>query len=152
MLLNDVNVLIAAYRSEDPLHERARTLLKQLIDGESPFAWCSFAAAGFVRITTHPKVFPVPSPTAEAIEFCRALKEASASVQVEPGGRFISLLGSFLAENDIRGDHTSDAYLAALAMENGCTIVTEDKRFRKMKGVRTVSIEEALASLGLSEN
>lgn len=152
MLLNDVNVLLAAHRSEDPHHEEALRLVQALIDGSTKFAWSSFVATAVIRIASNPRIYREPSPVEEAVTFCRLMAESPNAVQVEPGAQFLDQLSAFLQLNKIRGDAVSDAYLAALCSETGCSIVTYDRRFRRLKGVVGLSIEEALASLGLSEN
>jgi predicted nucleic acid-binding protein len=56
----DANVLIYASHAADPRHERARNLLTRLVAGPQIvyFFWPTIMA--YVRIATHPTIFPDP--------------------------------------------------------------------------------------------
>lgn len=75
----DVNVLVAASRTDHPHHEAARAWLEAALNAsavQQPLAILPMVAAGFVRLVTHPKVFREPTPIAAALEFMHALLDA----------------------------------------------------------------------------
>ena len=57
-------------------------------------------------------------------------------VIVQPTPRHLDVLGALLGSTGTGANLTSDAHLAALAVENDATIVTYDSDFRRFTGVR----------------
>lgn len=136
MILPDVNVLIYAHREEQPEHERYAEWLKRLAAGPAPFALSSMTLSGFLRIVTNHRIFDPPTPTERAIEFCRELLAHPRSVVIEPSTRHFEILFDLVDRAEIKGRHVSDAYLAALAIEHGCELVTTDGNFGRFPGLR----------------
>lgn len=137
MQLPDLNVLIYAHREDSPEHERYAAWLHELAGGTEPFALASATLAGFLRIVTNPRIFDPPTPVGVALDFCRRLVARPRSVLVQPGNRHWALLSDLVAKAGIRGALVSDAYLAALAIEHGCELVTTDGDFGRFPGLRS---------------
>jgi len=135
MQLPDVNVLIYAHRDDAPEHDRYAEWLKKLVLSEEPFALAEIALGGFLRIVTNAKIFDPPTPMKTAIAFCDHLVRWPRAVLLSPGPAHWGLFTSLCA--DIRGPLVSDAYLAALAIEHGCELVTTDGDFARFKGLRS---------------
>lgn len=134
MQLPDVNVLIYAHREDAPEHERYAAWLRGLTEGEEPFALAEIVLASFLRIVTNPKVFDPPTPMPTAIAFCRQLVAWPRAVTVAPGPRHWDLFTGLCAS--VQGPLVTDAYLAALAIEHGCELVTTDSDFARFAGLR----------------
>jgi toxin-antitoxin system PIN domain toxin len=134
MQLPDVNVLIYAHRQDAVEHRRYAEWLRALVDGEEPIALAEVVLAGFLRIVTNGKIFDPPTPMATAIAFCQALVAWPRAVLVAPSRRHWELFVELCA--GIQGPLVSDAYLAALAIEHGCELVTTDGDFARFKGLR----------------
>lgn len=134
MQLPDVNVLIYAHREDAPEHDRYAKWLRALTSADEPFALSEFVLAAFLRIVTNPKIFDPPTPMQTAIAFCQRLVEWPRAVMVSPSRRhwdvFIDLCAS------IQGPLVTDAYLAALAIEHGCELITTDSDFARFQGLR----------------
>ena len=95
--------------------------------------------ASVTRIATNPKAFSKPATVQEAIWFCGSLLSDPCCRHIEPGvGHFVRF-ANFCTEANARGNLVSDAWLAALAMEHGCTVVTFDRDFAKFPGLKTAS-------------
>jgi predicted nucleic acid-binding protein len=65
----DVNVLVAASRSDHPHHQSAITWLEAALTNCSRgerLRLLPMVAAGFLRLVTHPRVFVEPTPLAAA--------------------------------------------------------------------------------------
>lgn len=73
MVLPDVNVLIAAYRVDSLEHERCRTWLTSVVNGDHAFAVSELVLCGFLRIVTNPRVFKDPATFASALEFVNTI-------------------------------------------------------------------------------
>ncbi len=130
----DVNVLVAASRSDHPHHATARTWLKQAITNASrgtPLKLQPMVIAGFLRLVTHPKVFIHPTPMSEALRFIDALLTAPGVEQPTVGAEWPALrtlcLDKALAANDV-----PDAWLAAAAIHQGEHVVSFDADFKRL--------------------
>ena len=136
MLLVDVNILVYAHRPESPQHEQYRGWLRQALSGPEPFGVVDSVLASFLRIVTHHRVFLEPTPTETAVAFCEAVRSAPAAVDVQPGPDHWPLFRDLLVTTTARGNLVPDAYLAALAIEQGATFVTTDAGFARFPGLR----------------
>lgn len=136
MDLPDINVLIYAHREDSPEHERYAAWLEQLAGSAAPFALSSFTLGGFLRIVTSPKIFEPPTPMDVALSFCDQLLGRPRAVLVQPGRRHWAILVDAIRTAGIRGAMVSDAFLAALAIEHGCELVTTDGDFSRFRGLR----------------
>ncbi len=134
MQLPDVNVLIYAHRQDAAEHRRYADWLRALVHAEEPFAVAEVVLAGFLRIVTNGKIFDPPTPMATAIAFCQGLVAWPRAVLVAPSRRHWDLFVELCAA--IQGPLVSDAYLAALAIEHGCELITTDADFARFKGLR----------------
>lgn len=136
MLLADVNVLVYAHRPESPRAEEHRAWLEQALTGPEPFGVSEHVLASFIRIVTFHRIYLDPTPPATALAFCAALLRAPATVRVRPGPRHWGIFVSLLEAAGARGNTVPDAYLAALAIEHGCTWLTYDTGFARFPGLR----------------
>lgn len=136
MLLCDVNVLVYAHREDAPDHERYRTWLEGVMNGDEAYAVTGLVLSGFLRVVTHPKVFAVPSPLEAALEFAEQVRSQPHCVVVTPGPRHWEIFARLCRDSGAKGNRVPDAYLAALAIESGCQWVTSDRGFARYRGLR----------------
>ena len=134
MQLPDVNVLIYAHREDAPEHQRYSTWLTELAGAEEPFAAAEVVLASFLRIVTNGRIFDPPTPMQIAIAFCQSLVASPRAVFITPSRRHWDLFTELCG--NLRGPLVADAYLAALAIEHGCELVTTDSDFARFKGPR----------------
>ena len=134
MQLPDVNVLIYAHREDAHEHHRYAAWLRALAQADEPFAIAEIVLASFLRIVTNGKIFDPPTPMHTAITFCQRLVEWPQAVLVTPSRRHWDLFVELCA--NIHGPLVTDAYLAALAIEHGCELITTDSDFARFKGLR----------------
>lgn len=129
----DINVLLAAFRSDHVHHGQAHAWLTSVIEvcalGET-FEILPMVAAGFLRLATHPKVFVEPAPTESALEFLRTLFAHGATMP-ELGPEWPSFERLCLDQSLI-GNQIPDAWIAAAITTGGYHLVTFDKDFRKL--------------------
>jgi len=138
----DVNVLVAASRSDHPHHGCALDWLNQAL------ADCArgrdlhllpMVIAGFMRLVTHPKVFPDPTPIDRAVEFVEALLD-HAGVTVPTLGSEQPVLRTLCLEHGLTGNRIPDAWIAAVVIVNGSHLVTLDRGFGGMLGTRSLTV------------
>ena len=136
MVLADVNVLVYAHREDTEHHLACRNWLESTINGEERYGVSELVLSGFVRITTHPKVFASPSPLTLALEFAEQVREQANAMLIEPGERHWSIFRRLCVEAKAKGNLVPDAYFAALAIEGGCEWITTDRDYSRFPGLR----------------
>ena len=136
MDLPDVNVLIYAHREDAPEHHKCAAWLTRTVDSVAPFALSSVTLGGFLRIVTNPRIFKPATPMELALAFCRQLMARETAVFLQPGLRHWEIMVDLIERSNVRGAMVSDVYLAALAIEHGCDLVTTDSDFARFPGLR----------------
>jgi toxin-antitoxin system PIN domain toxin len=135
VFLLDVNVVVAAFRGDHPLHAVARSWFDDVVTGGEPFAVPPAVWASFLRLVTSRRVFPLPTTRAEAFAFLDAVVGQPNHLLIGPGPRHLIVLRQACDEADASGDLVPDAVLVALAMEHSATIATFDRDFARFGGV-----------------
>jgi uncharacterized protein len=135
MDLLDVNVLVNAYRRDAPRHADFRNLVVALCQGNQPFAIPSIVLSGFFRVVTHPRVFSPPSTFDDALTFVEQLRSLAQCVIVVPGARHWDIFVELCRSGNARGNLVADAYLAAITIEMGAELVTDDRGFGRWPGL-----------------
>jgi toxin-antitoxin system PIN domain toxin len=136
VILPDVNVLLAAYRSDAAAYTRARNWLDAVVRNRIRFALASSVLASVVRITSNRQIFDPPSSTEDAIGFCDDLISQPNAAVIQPGPEHWSIFSKLCIEAKATGNLITDAWIAALAIEWGCELITFDRDFSLFKGLR----------------
>ena len=136
MILPDINILIHAYNSNSPRHALARSWWEQTLAGPSPVGMAWAAALGFIRIMTHRGVMMNPMPVGEAIRRVRTWLDHPRVQIVTPGDAHAQILFRLLEELGTAGNLTTDAHLAALAIEYQAQLASTDTDFARFRGLR----------------
>lgn len=136
MLLVDANVLLHAVNQRAREHGAARAWLAQVLAGGEAVAFAWTVILAFVRLATHPAVFPRPLTVEQAVQACETWLGAPPAVVVEPTRRHVALLSGLLQHSGTAGNLAGDAHLAALALEHGATVVSFERDFARFEGVR----------------
>lgn len=139
MKLPDVNVLIYAFDSTSVHHDAARDWLAEALSGTETVAFTWSVLLAFIRLTTNPAVVKSPIDADEAIDLVELwLAQPSASV-IHPTDRHAAVLRDLLAPLGAAGNLTSDAHLAALAIEHGAELCSGDSDFGRFAGLKWVN-------------
>jgi toxin-antitoxin system PIN domain toxin len=132
----DLNLLLYAIDEESPQHEIARPWLEDVLSGteEIGFAW--IVLLGFLRISTNPVILERPLAPEEALDCIDGwLAQPSATV-IHPTERHATHLRELLEPLGTAANLTSDAHLAALAIEHGGELCSADTDFARFAGLR----------------
>ena len=135
MLLPDTNILVHAFRRDSEDHPPCRAATEGLLASSSSFALSPVVLSGFLRIVTHPKVFKEPSALAESLRFAEVLKNAPNALLLNPGPRHWEIFARLCRETRATGNLVPDAWLAALAIEHGCSFLSLDRDFSRFPGL-----------------
>lgn len=136
MLIADVNVFVGAHRSIVAGHGEYKRWLEGRLVGAELFGVSELILSAFLRLVTNHRIFAVPTPVDAALEFCDVVRRSPSAVIIRPGERHWTIFSDLCARTPARGNLVPDAYLAALAIENGATFVTRDRGFARFAGVR----------------
>ncbi len=136
MKLPDVNILLYALDESSPHQEPARAWLERSLSGTEAVAFAWSVLLAFVRLSTSPRIFESPLTSEEAFELIDGwLAQPSATI-VHPTERHAALLRQFLQPVGTAGNLTTDAHLAALAIEHGAELCSADTDFARFSGLR----------------
>lgn len=136
MIIPDVNLLIHAYNSDSPRHDRARAWWESALNGAAPVGLPWASMLGFIRITTHRQVLTRPLPVSAACGYVRAWLAQPGVTVVDPGHRHAEILFRLFEAIGTAGNLTTDAHLAALAIEHDAELHSSDADFVRFPGLR----------------
>ena len=137
MILPDVNLLLHAYNADSPVHGRARAWWEGVLSRPVPGVGLAWAVAlAYIRITTHPRIMENPLNVALALAHVEAWLAQPQVSLVHPGRRHATLLFDLLRTLGTAGNLTTDAHLAALAMEHQATLCSTDADFGRFPGLK----------------
>ncbi|HLH44328.1 MAG TPA: type II toxin-antitoxin system VapC family toxin [Bryobacteraceae bacterium] len=136
MIVVDVNLLIYAVNEDAPLHRKAKSWLEAVISGTETvgFGWSVLLA--FLRLTTRMGLFNKPLNTSTAFDLMDAWLQQPSVTLVEPTLHHMRILRDLILPLGTGGNLTSDAHLAALAIEHGAELCSTDNDFERFPGLR----------------
>lgn len=139
MILVDANLLIYAVNRDAVRHKQARKWLEQALSGpmEIGLAWIVILA--FIRVTTRAGILAKPLHYTQALDWVDSWLNRPQVELISPGDRHWPILRNLLGSTGSAGNLTSDAHLAALAIEYGAEIYSADYDFRRFNGVTHVN-------------
>ena len=129
----DVNVLVAASRSDHPHHAVARDWLGRAAIAAATgrtLTLMPMVLASFLRLVTSPKIFIEPTPIDEALRLVDALL-SSPGVQLATLGPEWPLLRQLCLDKTPAGNDLPDAWLAAATTHLGEHLVSFDRGFKR---------------------
>ena len=130
----DVNVMVAASRSDHPHHAVARAWLEQAVTASgagAAFTLMPMVLASFLRLVTSPKIFQQATPIEDAVAFVDA-PLASPGVQLAPLGPEWPKLRRVCLDEQLGDNDLPDAWLSAAVVHLGEHLVSFDRDFRKL--------------------
>ena len=139
MIVPDVNLLLHAHDSQSRRHEAARTWWEALMNGSGTVGLPWVAILGFIRIATHPKILDNPLDAGGACSRVRSWLARPQTALVHPGDRHADILFDLLESAGSAGNLTTDAHLAALAIEHQAELHSTDADMARFPGLRWVN-------------
>lgn len=132
----DLNLLLSAVNRDSTHHARARAYVDTLLSGEETIGLPWVVLLGFIRVSTNVRVFPRALTVDQALATIDSWLTQPPVVALHPGENHWQLLKDLLAEAGTAGNLTTDAHLAALAIENGAELVSTDADFARFRHLR----------------
>ena len=131
----DVNVLVSAFRPDHPHHLNARDWLDdavvQAANGRSSLSLMGTVVTGFLRTTTHPKIFLETDTLQDVSDFIDSLLSCP-GVQFQPQGTTWPNLRQVCLTQQVSGNLVTDVWIAATVMQSGETLCTFDRDFSRL--------------------
>jgi toxin-antitoxin system PIN domain toxin len=136
MRLCDVNLLLYAFDSSSPKHEAASRWIEERLSGPETFAFAWIVLLAFLRLSTNPRVFERPLDSEEALDLIDGWLAQPCTAILQPTDRHPALLRELLTPLGTAGNLSTDAHLAALAIEHGAELCSSDADFSRFSGLR----------------
>ena len=136
MIIPDINLLVYAYAADAPYHEEARAWWEACLSNPRPVGLPWAVILGFVRVMSSNVVFSSPMEPAEAIAQARSWLACPQARVVVPGPHHLDVLSDLMASSRAPGRLTTDAHLAALAIETQSELHSNDTDFGRFSGLR----------------
>ena len=136
MIVPDTNLLVYAYNDGSPYYDAARGWWEELTNGSESVGLSWVVAVGFVRLMTNPSVIEYPLSPREAIGLVRDWFERPHITFINPSADHLDLFLQNMEDAGMGGNLTPDAHIAALAMEYGAEVHSNDADFGRFPGLR----------------
>lgn len=138
MILFDVNIVLAMHRDDHPHHSVVRAWFNEAVEAAQSFVVPDVVWASFVRLATDRRIYEVPTTVDATFAFMRAVRTHPNHVALLPGDEHLAIFEDVCRRFDATGELVPDAYLAALAIEQGCELASFDRDFARFEGLRWV--------------
>lgn len=139
MTVPDLNLLVYAYNADAPHHAAAKRWWEHTMSTTDtvglPWAVC----LGFLRLMTSRKVLARPWSAEEILAVIRSWLERPQVQVLQPGPRHLEILEGFARARVLASELTTDAHLAALAIEQQAELCSNDSDFARFPGLRWIN-------------
>jgi len=136
MIIVDVNLLIYAINEDAPDHQRAKSWLEGVVSGTETVGLPWIVLLAFLRLTTRPGLFQKPLRVETAFDLVDGWLQQPSVTVPEPTARHLRTLRDLVSPLGTAGNLTSDAHLAALAIEHGAEVCSTDADFARFGRLR----------------
>ena len=139
----DINVLVAAFRSDHPHSAPARNWLAKArhscAEGSATLTLLPMVVAGFLRSVTNRRIFVNPDSIDGATAFIDALLESPGAELRASSGEW-ALLRDKLLTPELQGNFVTDAWIAAATEVLSEHLVTFDRDFKRLLPPRDLTL------------
>ncbi len=139
MIIPDTNLLLYATISGFPHHEVARTWWERTLSSGESVGLVAPVALGFVRVATSRRILVDPMPSNVATGHVRSWLNRPTAVFLPATTDVLRRTLELLDASGAAGNLTTDAEIAAHALERDAVVATNDADFARFPGVRTLN-------------
>jgi uncharacterized protein len=136
MIVPDANLLIYANHPTSPFHTASKAWLEQILSAVEPVGLPILSVYAFLRFFTNQQIHAKPvtfQQAATVIDSWLALPHVRI---LFPGDRHWEILQRIAGGVRLQGAQTTDAAIAAVALEYGGVVHTNDRDFARFPDVR----------------
>jgi hypothetical protein len=139
VIVPDANLLLYAYDRNSDQHPSAGQWLRQILSGPDTVGLSWLTVGAFLRIATNSRLGRSQLPMTTAINIVDEWLAMRAVRLIVPGEGHWAILREILIAGRVQGPVTTDAQLAALTIEHGAMLYTNDRDFARFPGLRWVN-------------
>jgi hypothetical protein len=136
MRIVDTSVLLPAVSPSAAHHAVGRAALEDAINGGRPLGLTWGVVNAFLRLTTKPGLFERPLTIDEAWDLVDAWRDHPNVRILQETEEHARLWSDLLRSAGVAGDLTTDAWIAAIALGHGASVLTLDPDFARFPRVR----------------
>ena len=136
MILVDVNLLVYALNTDLPAQETAKAWLEGLFHQLTPIGLPWAVLVEFVRIATNPRIFRQALTIEQATTIVQDWLARPNVTVLHPTREHLRHFASCCRAVNATGNLVTDAHLAALAIEHGAELASNDTDFACFPGLR----------------
>lgn len=136
MIVPDANLLLYAYDSTSPFHERSRDWWSSCLSGREAVGLTHATLMAFLRVSTSLRVYEQPLTLVEASAHLRSWVQRSVTRLLVPDDGHVKQVIDLLEKaGSAGGNLVTDAQIAALALAYRGEVHTADRDFLRFPGV-----------------
>lgn len=136
MIIPDVNLIVYAYDSTSPWHEKARGWWQQTLVGTESVGIPAVVILAFIRLMTHTSLSGNPMALPRARDIVSSWVEVDGVRVLSPTWETLSLMMELLEETGVGGSLSTDALIAAHALEQRASVWSNDLDFKRFPGIK----------------
>ncbi|MDQ2925241.1 MAG: PIN domain-containing protein [Acidobacteriota bacterium] len=136
MIAPDTNLLLYAYNELSPHHHQATKYLEGILSATEPVGFVLPVIHSFVRLITNPAISGKAVPLAHALGHVDEWLAFPHVRMLYPGDRHWDYVKRLTKEGHATGNLVPDTVIAAIALEYGAVIHTNDRDFARFPSVR----------------
>ena len=136
MKVVDLNLLIYATNEDAPDHENARRWWASCLDGIETIGLPWVVLFGFLRITTNSRIMPKPLTHVQALELVDSWLIQEPVQIISPSSRHWPIFRQIIMQFGAASNLTTDAHIAALAIERGGILYSADNDFSRIPDLK----------------
>lgn len=136
MRIVDTSVLLPAVSPSLAQHQAAKAALEGAINDDRPVGLVWVVVNAFIRLTTKPGLFEHPLSVTEAWSLVDGWLAHPNVRVVQETEEHARLWSDLLVSVGTGGDLTTDAWIAAIALAHGASVLTLDSDFARFPNVR----------------
>jgi hypothetical protein len=138
VIVVDLNLLLYATNRDTAHHDAAREWWETALSGKETVGMAWAVVLGFVRISTNARILPAPLAAKQAFAVVDEWLARPNVVLIEPTERHWGIVKDLLEPLGTAGNLTTDAHLAALAIERGAKLCSADRDFGRFPHLRWI--------------
>ena len=135
MIIPDINLLVYAHNSSAPEHPQSREWLEATLAGPETVGIALVVILGFVRLLSSKRVVESPGSPGELLATIEEILALSSTQLIVPSSRHLGIMRELFEATGGGPRLTTDVHLAALSLEHGATLASNDTDFARFPGL-----------------
>lgn len=131
MIIPDINLLVYAHDMSSRFHDSARDWWEDLMRRRIALGLPVVTVLGFVRLLSNPRITNNPANPAVLLTVMNHILCQPNVSLISPGMKHLEIMAELFLNSGCTGKMTTDIHLAALAIEHGARLASNDADFSR---------------------